>query len=158
MESHFGLCCRMVAANRIRELEEGREGRLDFGRAKAAGKIDRDVLPVVVQDADTREVLFQAYADRRAVRYSLQNRVAAFWSITRNQRWIKGKKSGNTLTVVEVRSNCEQNSLLYLVRRTKGGACHTKNPDGSYRPNCYYRRVKVTSQKEFRLEPVADIE
>ncbi len=154
MEAHFGLCCRMIAANRIRELEEGREGRLDFGRVKSVGKIEREVLPVVVQDADTREVLFQAYADRRSVRYSLQNGIAAFWSVSRNRRWIKGQTSGNTLAIVEIRTNCEQNSLLYLVRKAKGGACHTQDTDGSSRSGCYYRRVAVDDRKDFQLEMV----
>ena len=44
---------------------------------------------------------------------------------------------------MEVRVNCEQNSLLYLVRPRRTGACHTKGPDGVSRPSCYYRRVAV---------------
>jgi phosphoribosyl-AMP cyclohydrolase len=45
------------------------------------------------------------------------------------------------LELAEIRVNCEQNSLLYLVRRTTGGACHTVAPSGSSRPGCYYRAI-----------------
>jgi phosphoribosyl-AMP cyclohydrolase len=56
--------------------------------------------------------------------------------------WIKGKTSGDTLKVEEVRVNCEQNSLLYLVRMMGGGVCHTKDAEGKTRPTCYYRAIK----------------
>ena len=49
--------------------------------------------------------------------------------------------SGDTLSVVEVRINCEQNSLLYMVRRNGGGACHAKDAEGNTRPGCYYRTI-----------------
>ena len=63
------------------------------------------------------------------------------WSTSRNELWHKGATSGDTLDLVEVRVNCEQNSLLYRVRPTTGGACHTTGPDGRARPGCYYRRL-----------------
>jgi hypothetical protein len=49
--------------------------------------------------------------------------------------------SGDVLELTEVRVNCEQNSLLHLVRRTTGGACHTLLPSGSSRPGCFYRAI-----------------
>jgi phosphoribosyl-AMP cyclohydrolase len=52
--------------------------------------------------------------------------------------------------LVEIRTNCEQNSLLYLVRRTTGAACHTQLPSGAARPTCYYRTITDESS----LEPV----
>ena len=55
--------------------------------------------------------------------------------------WHKGATSGDTLALVDVRVNCEQNSLLYLVRREGAGACHTKDTDGVARNTCYYRSV-----------------
>ena len=56
--------------------------------------------------------------------------------------------SEDVLDLVEVRVNCEQNSVLYLVRPRLTGACHTKGPDGSTRPSCYYRRVQWTEGTE----------
>jgi phosphoribosyl-AMP cyclohydrolase len=55
--------------------------------------------------------------------------------------WRTGATSGDVLELAEIRVNCEQNSLLYLVRRTTGGACHTLAPSGSARPGCYYRAI-----------------
>jgi len=52
----------------------------------------------------------------------------------------------DVLDLVEVRVNCEQNSLLFLVRPRLTGVCHTKGPDGSTRPSCYYRRVHWTEK------------
>ena len=66
--------------------------------------------------------------------------MAAFWSLSRDSLWVKGETSGNRLDIVDVRVNCEQNSLLYLVRLRKGGVCHTLE-DGAARHSCYYRRL-----------------
>jgi phosphoribosyl-AMP cyclohydrolase len=100
------------------------------------------VVPVVVQDADSKEVLIVAYANEQALQRTLAHGIAIFWSTSRNELWIKGAISGDTLAVVEVRVNCEQNSLLYLVRPQGEGACHTKDAAGRSRPSCYYRRIR----------------
>ncbi|HEY1684613.1 MAG TPA: phosphoribosyl-AMP cyclohydrolase [Tepidisphaeraceae bacterium] len=123
-----------------KELEEGSGIQLDFSRFKSAG--GHGVMPVVVQDIDSGEVLLVGHASREALEHAMKNRVATFWSMSRNELWIKGATSGNTLELIDVRVNCEQNSLLYLVRLTKGGACHTKDADGQARSGCYYRRIK----------------
>lgn len=123
-----------------RELEEGLDLKLDFTRFKSPG--GHGVMPVVVQDVDSKEVLLVGHVSREALEYALKNRVATFWSMSRNELWIKGKTSGNTLELIEVRVNCEQNSVLYIVRLTKSGACHTKDANGEYRRGCYYRRIK----------------
>ena len=74
------------------------------------------------------------------------------WSSTRtvatarDELWHKGATSGDLLDLVDVRVNCEQNSLLYRVVPRRGGVCHTREPDGSTRRTCYYRRV--TSETE----------
>jgi phosphoribosyl-AMP cyclohydrolase len=124
-----------------RTLEEGSELRLDFQKLRQVAQASAAVLPVVVQDADTREVLILAYANEEALRYTLEHGVAAFWSTSRDELWVKGATSGDTLQIVEVRVNCEQNSLLYLVRPLGKGACHTKDVAGRTRASCYYRRI-----------------
>ncbi len=129
------------------ELEEGSDIALDFGRFSSAS--GQGVVPVVAQDVETRDVLVLAHANRAAVDYTLRERVAAFWSLSRDRLWVKGETSGNQLDVVEVRVNCEQNSLLYLVRLRKDGVCHTLE-DGVARHSCYYRRIDGD-----QLEPVA---
>lgn len=73
------------------------------------------------------------------MRATLATKVATFWSTSRKELWIKGATSGDTLDLAEVRVNCEQNSLLFLVRPRRGGVCHTKDAAGHTRPGCFYR-------------------
>lgn len=123
-------------------LEEGSDILLDFTKLKKVAQCKEDVLPVAVQDADTGEVLIVAYANDEAFRYTVEHGIAAFWSTSRNELWVKGKTSGDTLKIEEIRVNCEQNSLLYRVRLEGKGACHTKKPNGETRVSCYYRRLE----------------
>ena len=126
----------------MKALEEGTSLQLDFTKLQKVAKTGLPaVLPVVVQDADTRDVLVVAYSNREALEHSLKTGLATFWSTSRNELWIKGATSGDTLQIVDIRVNCEQNSLLYLVRMT-GGVCHTKDAQGRTRKTCYYRSLK----------------
>ena len=136
----------------MKELEEGTTLTLDFTKlAKVAARCP-DVIPVAVQHADTREVILVAYTNERALRLSLDTRTLVLWSTSRNELWEKGKTSGETFEVVEARVNCEQNSLLYLVRPRRGGICHTKNARGEPR-NCYYRRIRPGTLELENLDP-----
>jgi len=122
-------------------LEEGTEAELDFGKLHSVGETGAQVLPVVLQNADSGEVLFVGYANELALRETLSSRIAVLWSTSRNELWKKGETSGDVLDLVEVRVNCEQNSLLYRVKPRRGGACHTKDTAGNARKACYYRRL-----------------
>ena len=137
------------------ELEEGAKVALDFTKLQRIGQTGAEVVPVAVQDADSKELLIIAYANELALQYTLEHRVATFWSTSRNELWVKGATSGDTLDLVEVRVNCEQNSLLYLVRPRGDGACHTKDSSGKARNTCYYRRL-VDGQLEFSLDYVEE--
>ena len=125
----------------MQELEEGLVPRIDFGKLRAVGAAGTDVVPVVLQHADTGEVLFVAYANELALRETLRTRRAVLWSTSRGELWRKGETSGDALELVEVRVNCEQNSLLYRVRPLGRGACHTRDVSGRPRAACYYRRL-----------------
>ena len=126
----------------MKELEEGSKLQLDFKKLQKIGQTGSEVVPVVVQDADTKEVLVVAYANELALETTLKTGIATFWSTSRNELWIKGATSGDTLKLVDVRVNCEQNSLLYLVRMVGGGVCHTKDAQGHTRKTCYYRSLR----------------
>ena len=126
----------------MNELEEGHRLDLDFTKLAKVAATGADVVPVVLQDADTGDVLFIGYANELAVRETFARRSAVLWSTSRNELWHKGATSGDTLDLVDVRVNCEQNSLLYRVRPRTGGACHTKDASGAARANCYYRVVE----------------
>jgi len=136
----------------MHELEEGTTLTIDWSKtAKAAAQAD-DVVPVAVQNVDTKEVILVAYANERALRHSIATRNATFWSTSRHELWEKGATSGETFELVEVRVNCEQNSLLYLVRPRRGGICHTKNGAGAPR-DCYYRRLNFETGTLDNLDP-----
>jgi phosphoribosyl-AMP cyclohydrolase len=128
-------------------LEEGVELQLDFGKLRKVGAGAHDVLPVVLQNADTGEVLFVGYANEQALAETLKSRIAVLWSTSRGELWRKGETSGDVLDLLEVRVNCEQNSLLYRVRPRRGGACHTVDAQGRTRPACYYRRIDAAGDR-----------
>lgn len=135
-----------------KQLEEGRKLELDFTKLKKVARCAEDVLPAVAQDMETGEVLIVGYANRQALDYTLKNQVAAFWSTSRNELWVKGATSGEFLDCHEVLVNCEQNSVLYLVTLRNQGACHTKNEFGEPRLGCYYRRINEQGRLE-NLDP-----
>ncbi len=139
----------MTTSSGSNHLEEGTGEVLDFSKLRQIAGIDEEVLPVVVQDSGTREVLIVAYVNRLALEESLKTGVATFWSTSRNELWVKGATSGNALGIDEIRVNCEQNSLVFLVTPQGDGACHTRDSDGRYRTGCYYRRVKPSGELEF---------
>ncbi len=123
-------------------LEDGDQVLVDFEKLRKVAQSPDPVVPVIVQDAGTKEVLILAYANEKALRHTLESGLATFWSTSRNELWIKGKTSGDELKIVEVRVNCEQNSLLYLVRMVGKGSCHVKDASGQTRFGCYYRRIR----------------
>jgi phosphoribosyl-AMP cyclohydrolase len=125
-------------------LEEGTTPTLDFEKLRTVAERDQHVLPVVLQNADSGEVLFVGYANALALRETLATRRAVLWSTTRNELWRKGETSGDVLDLVDVRVNCEQNSLLYRVRPRTGGVCHTRDAAGRSRRGCYYRRFDAS--------------
>ncbi len=124
------------------DLEEGQVLQIDFEKLQKIAQTGAAVAPVAVQNADTGELLLIAYANDLALQHTLTRGVATFWSTSRNELWVKGATSGDMLQVVEVRVNCEQNSLLYLVRPLGQGACHTRNAAGQTRSTCYYRKIQ----------------
>jgi phosphoribosyl-AMP cyclohydrolase len=122
-------------------LEEGLTSELDFDKVAKIGRAGHQVVPVVLQDVESREVLFIGYANEEAYRLTLERRSAVLYSTSREEIWHKGATSGDELDLVDVRVNCEQNSLLYLVRKAGAGVCHTRDESGTTRATCYYRSV-----------------
>ncbi len=136
----------------MNKLEEGLEITIDFDKVGKIADNCRDVIPVAVQDADTKELVLVAYTNELAFKKSIETRSLVLWSTSRNELWEKGKTSGETFDLLEARVNCEQNSLLYIVRPRRGGICHTKNLNNEPR-NCYYRKVNFETQELENLDP-----
>jgi phosphoribosyl-AMP cyclohydrolase len=100
------------------------------------------LIPVVTQDFKTMEVLILAFANKAAFEETVKSGYATYWSRSRNELWKKGLTSGDLLRIEEIRINCEQNSLLYMVTTEGKGACHAKMEDGNPYSSCYYRKIE----------------
>lgn len=92
------------------------------------------LIPVVVQDIDSKDVLMQAYANSDALNMSLDTGYAHYFSRSRNCIWKKGETSGNVQKICKVLVDCDGDCLLYLVRQS-GPACHTGEK------TCFFRII-----------------
>ena len=90
------------------------------------------LIPCIVQDAETKGVLMMAWMNAEALALSLERREMWFWSRSRSELWHKGATSGNVQKLVELRYDCDGDTLLALVEPA-GPACHTGNR------TCFYR-------------------
>ena len=97
-------------------------------------KSPEGLVPAVVQDADTKDVLMLGFMNRAALEKTLREGKVTFWTRSRQKLWTKGETSGNTLNFVSLRINCNDDSLLVLARPI-GATCHTGHP------TCYFREV-----------------
>lgn len=97
---------------------------LDPGVAGLLKRTPDGLVPAVVQDATSRQVLMLAWMDDEALRRTLTSRRGTYWSRSRRSYWVKGETSGNTQAVREVRLDCDGDTLLVLVDQV-GPACHT---------------------------------
>ena len=94
------------------------------------------LVPVVVQDYATGEVLMLAFMNRQAWEETLKTRRATYWSRSRNQLWVKGETSGNFQEVKEILVDCDEDTVLLKVIQKGEAACHM-----GYR-SCFYRRLE----------------
>ena len=95
-----------------------------------------DLIPVIIQNADTLQVLMLGYTNREAVERTLSTRTAWFCSRSRRKLWNKGETSGNFLHVLEIRTDCDTDTLLYLCR-PDGPTCHTGSE------SCFFREIAI---------------
>ena len=82
------------------------------------------LIPAIVQDANTKEVLTLAYMNRTSLEKSIETKETWFYSRSRQELWHKGATSGNTQTIVEMKLDCDQDAMVVLVNPA-GPACHT---------------------------------
>jgi len=95
---------------------------------------ERGLAPAIVQDANTGQVLMLAYMNQASLDRTLETGETWFWSRSRSELWHKGATSGNTQHVVEIRYDCDADTLLLRVEPA-GPACHTGHQ------SCFYRRL-----------------
>ena len=97
------------------------------------------LIPAVVQDAESGDVLMVGFMDAEALARTRATRYATFYSRSRQQYWMKGETSGNRLAVVEIRTDCDEDTVLLRVRREGDGkVCHTGEV------SCFYTTLPMT--------------
>jgi phosphoribosyl-AMP cyclohydrolase len=107
---------------------------------------ERGLLPAIAQRHDTGEVLMLAWMNAAAVRASLAEGRAVYWSRSREALWRKGESSGHTQRLVALRYDCDADTILLLVDQA-GPACHTD------RPNCFFNEVRADGSVAVISEP-----
>jgi phosphoribosyl-AMP cyclohydrolase len=119
---------------------------LDF--AKGDG-----LVPAIVQDAETKEVLMMAYMNSKSWEATLATGKATYWSRSRQSLWMKGESSGNVQLVKNIFIDCDNDTILLQVEQLGGAACHTGHK------SCFYRKLDggdfvVVGEKIFNPEEV----
>lgn len=95
---------------------------------------DTGLVPAIIQDNDTKQVLMMAWMNRESLRLTLETGETIFWSRSRGKLWHKGETSGNVQRVIDFRIDCDADVLLFLVEPA-GAACHTGET------TCFFRNA-----------------
>ncbi len=118
----------------------------------------KGLVPVIVQDSATKEVLMLAYMNEEAWIKTLETKKAHYFSRSRKKLWLKGETSGNVQLVKKIKVDCDEDTILLEVEQLGGAACHT-----GYR-SCFYRELKhdnetfnICSEKVFDPKEVYKI-
>jgi len=97
---------------------------------------DRGLIPAVVQDVKSREVLMVAYMNKESLGITLRDKKACYYSRSRQKLWLKGETSGHFQHIKSIKYDCDADTILLEVEQV-GAACHT----GEY--SCFYREVEL---------------
>jgi phosphoribosyl-AMP cyclohydrolase len=110
------------------------------------------LIPAIVTDKQTGDVLMFAYMNEKALAETVSTRIAHFWSRSRAKLWKKGEESGNLLKVIELRTDCDQD-VIWISAEVQGDgvACHTGER------SCFYRRIVRPEGAEQAVLEVADL-
>jgi phosphoribosyl-AMP cyclohydrolase len=101
------------------------------------------LIPVIVQDASTHEVLMLGYMNREALEKTLKTKRSSFWSRSRKKLWVKGETSGHFQEVKEICLDCDGDALLLKVDQVGGATCHTGFQ------SCFHHRYEKGGWKIF---------
>ena len=135
--------------------DEKGSGDLDMNRQQEDEKMKlqfnkgNGLLPAIVQDYETKEVLMLAYINDQAWQKTLETGKAHYWSRSRNKLWLKGETSGHIQVIKDILMDCDEDTVIYQVEQLGGAACHTGHR------SCFFRRVNKDAV-EIIDEPVFD--
>ena len=110
------------------ELKLSREVELKFNQM--------GLIPAIVQDSNTREVLMMAYMNKESLMLTMKTKKATYWSRSRKRLWVKGETSGHFQDVEKIYYDCDADTLLLIVQQS-GAACHTGSK------SCFYRQLRL---------------
>ena len=113
VSTQLGMCIYTGAVN----LEDAYVAVMDFEKQNG-------LIPTVVQDIESKQVLMLAYSNKESLKKSLKDGLATYYSRSRQELWTKGLTSGNTQELISAKFDCDQDALLFKVKQ-KGAACHT---------------------------------
>ncbi|MFP8955144.1 phosphoribosyl-AMP cyclohydrolase [Natrialbaceae archaeon A-CW3] len=136
------------AAGNVVAVTDGGTATVDTADTLEVDFDDDGLVPAIAQDADSGAVLMLAYVSPEALEATLETGVAHYYSRSREELWQKGKTSGHTQAVREVRVDCDADALLYRVEQA-GGACHTGHR------SCFYRTIGGENVGEQVFDPDA---
>jgi phosphoribosyl-AMP cyclohydrolase len=109
-------------------------------------KTTDELLPAIVQDYQTNEVLMLAYINKQAWEKTLETGKAHYWSRSRNKLWLKGETSGHVQIIHQILVDCDDDTVVYKVEQLGGAACHTGHR------SCFFRELDgddfVTREKK----------
>ncbi len=108
------------------------------------------LIPAIVQDNETGEVMMLAYMNEDAYKKTLETGNACYYSRSRGKFWMKGEESGNIQKVKEIFVDCDDDTLVLKIEQIGGAACHTGHR------SCFYRKVENNELIEFDKELVFD--
>ena len=112
---------------------------------------ENGLIPAIVQDASTRQVLTLAYMNRESLQISMERGLTCFYSRSRQQLWLKGETSGNYQHIVSITADCDRDALVVLVDKD-GPACHTGAE------SCFFEPVYAAPDRQaFSLEGLYDL-
>ena len=107
---------------------------------------EKGLIPAVVVDAHSKQVLTLAYMNRESLEISMEKEQTCFWSRSRNELWLKGETSGNYQNIVSITADCDKDALVVMVE-PEGPACHTGET------SCFYNPVFQSQQRhEFSMD------
>ena len=113
---------------------------------------EQGLIPVIIQDYKSGQVLMLAFANAEAVKLTIDTGLTHFWSRSRNRIWNKGEESGNIQKVKEIYLDCDKDTLLIIVEQT-GVACHTGEP------TCFFTRFDSTKKlsPEYNISEISNV-
>ena len=95
------------------------------------------LIPTIAQEKSTNEILMMAYSNKNSIEMTLETKKAHFWSRSKKKLWLKGETSGNKLNIVNIYTDCDNDTLIFEVELMGVSACHTG------KKSCFYKKLEL---------------